>query len=431
MKIAGLRWWIAGLIFLATLINFLNRLTIAVLGPVITVQLGLTNGQFATLTTAFLAAYTASQALSGKLYDRIGVKRGFAVSIVVWSLASMAQAFSRGLASLTCFRFLLGVGEAGNWPGAAKVIAEWFPARERALGMGIFNSGTSIGSVVAPPLIVWMQLRFGWQATFLAIGGMGFAWLALWLGFYESPQKHRAITAQELELLGQAGPKGAPPASTGGSLAGKNACPSMRRLLRYRAVQGIVLARFLGDPVWWLYITWLPLYLYNVRHFSLQQIGAFAWLPFVAADAGSLAGGWASGFLIGRGWTVNRARKAVMLAGMLCMSAGMAAPSATRAMAALALIAVVLFGFQAWINNVQTLASDYFPVSAVGSVMGMGGTGAGAGAILFTWATGFVVDRYSYTPILVAAGVLPFAATAVLFLLGGEIRQLKLEREQS
>jgi ACS family hexuronate transporter-like MFS transporter len=205
----------------------------------------------------------------------------------------------------------------------------------------------------------------------------------------------------------------------------------MRRLLRYRAVQGIVLARFLGDPVWWLYITWLPLYLYNVRHFSLQQIGAFAWLPFVAADAGSLAGGWASGFLIGRGWTVNRARKAVMLAGMLCMSAGMAAPSATRAMAALALIAVVLFGFQAWINNVQTLASDYFPVSAVGSVMGMGGTGAGAGAILFTWATGFVVDRYSYTPILVAAGVLPFAATAVLFLLGGEIRQLKLEREQS
>src|SRR3954447_25800172 len=182
-----LRWWVAGLIFLATLINFVNRLTVAVLGPVITKQLGLSTSEFASLTTVFLIAYTASQGLSGRLYDRIGARRGFVVSITVWSLASMAHAFAGGLAALNCFRFLLGLGEAGNWPGAAKVIAEWFPVRERALGMGIFNSGTSIGSVVATPLIIALQIHFGWKTTFLAVGALGFVWLALWLRFYYPP----------------------------------------------------------------------------------------------------------------------------------------------------------------------------------------------------------------------------------------------------
>lgn len=195
--VRGLRWWIAGLIFLATLINFLDRLTVSILGPVITQQLGLTNLQFASITTWFLVAYTTSQGLSGKLYDRVGARLGFSLSIFVWSVAACAHAFARGFLSLSCFRFILGLGEAGNWPGAAKVIAEWFPRRERALAMGIFNSGVCIGSIIAPPLIVWLQIRFGWQATFLVTGTLGFFWLALWLVFYRTPDKHPAITAQE------------------------------------------------------------------------------------------------------------------------------------------------------------------------------------------------------------------------------------------
>ncbi|HEX3229658.1 MAG TPA: MFS transporter, partial [Pyrinomonadaceae bacterium] len=193
--VPGLRWWIAGLIFLATLINFIDRLTISILGPVIIKEFSLTNLQFAKLTTWFLVAYTASQGLSGKLYDQIGPRRGFTLSILVWSVAALAHAFARGFISLSCFRFLLGVGEAGNWPGAARVIAEWFPARQRAIGMGIFNSGVCIGSILAPPLIVWLQLTFGWQTTFLVTGSLGFGWLILWLLFYESPERHPAITA--------------------------------------------------------------------------------------------------------------------------------------------------------------------------------------------------------------------------------------------
>jgi ACS family hexuronate transporter-like MFS transporter len=410
----GLRWWIAGLIFLATLINFVNRLTVSVLAPVITEQLRLSNTEFASITTSFLVAYTLSQSLSGKLYDRIGTRRGFTVSIVVWSLASMAHSLARGLTGLNCLRFVLGLGEAGNWPGAAKVIAEWFPVRQRALGMGIFNSGTSIGSVVAPPLIVGLNAVLGWQATFVVVGALGFGWLALWLRYYHAPERHPSITPEEYALIQQ----DREPSKNGAAVP-------WRELLRHREVWAIVVSRFFADPVWWLYITWLPLYLYRVHGFSLKQIGLFAWLPYVAADAGSLGGGWISGYLIGRGMSVNRARKTVIVAGMLMMSVGVFAASATTAGAALALIAVVLFGFQAWINNVQTLPSDYFPERAVGSVTGLGGTGAGIGAILFTQTTGFVVDRFhSYTPILVAAGLLPIVGTLALFVLGGPIRRV-------
>lgn len=413
--IHGLRWWIAGLIFLATLINFVNRLTISVLAPVIMDQLKLSNLEFAGITNSFLLAYTASQALSGKLYDRVGNRRGFSISIVVWSLASMLHAFATGLFSLDCFRFLLGLGEAGNWPGAAKVIAEWFPIRQRALGMAIFNSGSSIGSVVAPPLIVALQLRFGWQATFLAVGALGFLWLALWLAFYHPPAQHPRITPQELALIREDRTPGVPLGS---------APLSWPELLRFRQTWAIVLARFCCDPVWWLYITWLPLYLYKVHGFSLKQIGLFAWVPYVAADAGGLFGGWMSGHLISRGWSANRARKSVIVFGMVCMCAGLPAAFAHTAGAALAAIAVVLFGFQLWINNVQTLPSDYFPESAVGSVAGLGGMGAGIGAILFTETTGFVVDRFSYAPVLIAAGLLPLLGTALLFALGGRIRRV-------
>jgi ACS family hexuronate transporter-like MFS transporter len=409
----GVRWWIIGLIFLATFINFVDRLTIAVLGPVMTTQLHLTASQFGSITIWFLVAYTASQGLSGRLYDRIGTRRGFTWSVLLWSIAASAHAFARGLTDLRALRFLLGLGEAGNWPGAAKVIAEWFPIRERALAMGIFNSGVAAGNVVAIPLIVWLQLRYGWKSAFLATGGLGFFWLVLWLLFYDTPEKHARVTPEERALI-TSGHRDI--GSSGHRQIGTS--DHWLHLLTYRQTWAIVVARFLTDPVWWLYITWLPLYLVTVRGFSLKQIGMFAWLPYVAADAGSLLGGWTSGRLITRGWNVDRARKSVIVAGAVCMLAGIPAALATSAGAALLCIACVTFGFQAWISNVQTLPSDCFSEEAVASVAGLGGVGAGVGAILLTYMTGYVVDHlHSYTPILVTAGLLPIAGTAALFLI--------------
>lgn len=409
----GLRWWIAGLIFFATLINFIDRLTISILAPVITTQLHLTNLQFAKLTTWFLVAYTISQGVSGKVYDRIGPRRGFTISIFIWSVAACAHAFARGVISLSCFRFILGIGEAGNWPGAARVIAEWFPIRQRAIGMGIFNSGVCVGSIIAPPLIVWLQLTFGWQATFLFTGSLGFIWLTLWLLFYESPERHRAITPEEYALIKEGQAKGA-----------RQQQVAWLTLLRFRQTWAIVLSRFLADPVWWLYVTWLPLYLFNARGFDLKKIGMFAWLPFLTADVGSLLGGWLSGHLISRGWSTDRARKSVIVVSALCMIAGIPAAFATDALVALGFISLVTFGFQAWINNVQTLPSDFFPQQAVGAVAGLGGVGAGIGSILYVLTTGWVVDHFSYNPILIVASILPLVGTVALFLLSGHIKPI-------
>ena len=423
-KLRGLRWWIIGLIFLATLINYIDRLTISVLAPVITRDLGLSNTAFGGILTWFLLAYTISQGLSGKLYDRVGTKRGFVYSITVWSMAAMAHAFARGLASLSVFRFVLGLGEAGNWPGAAKTVAEWFPIRERAFGMAIFNSGAAIGSVVAPPLIVWLSLRYGWKTTFIVTGSLGFAWLGLWLLFYQTPERHKWLGEEERQLIREGKRAG----DATDPLAKEPAAPlKWRELLRYRQVWAIVLARFLTDPVWWLYISWLPKYLADARGFSLAKIGLFAWVPYVAADAGSLSGGWLSGYLIGRGWSVDRARKAVILFAALLMPAGIFAAFAHDAMVALVLIGVVLFGFQVWINNVQTLPSDFFPDKAVGSVAGLGGTGAGIGSMIFVFSTGWVVDHFSYIPVLVTAGLLAPLGTIVLFALSGRIERVPLK----
>jgi MFS transporter, ACS family, hexuronate transporter len=445
-KLRGLRWWIISLVFLATLINYIDRLTISVLAPTITRELGLTNTEFGGIVTWFLLAYTISQGVSGKLYDRVGTRLGFTFSIITWSAAAMAHAFARGIASLSLFRFVLGFGEAGNWPGAAKAVAEWFPIRQRALGMAIFNSGAAIGSIVSPPLIVWLQTRYGWQMTFILTGALGLLWLALWLLFYQTPDRHKWITAEERALIREGQrealnaesasaqvrePESAPAfeaAAVSAAPFEALRAPRWRDLLRYRQVWAIVLARFFTDPIWWLYITWLPLYLYSARGFSLKEIGLFAWVPYVAADAGSLLGGWASGYLIGRGWSVDRARKTVILLAALLMPAGILAAFAREPFTALMLIGLVLFGFQVWINNVQTLPSDFFSERAVASVAGLGGTGAGIGAMIFTLTTGWVVDHFSYVPILVAAGLFAPLGTFILFALAGPIRRVPLKQ---
>jgi ACS family hexuronate transporter-like MFS transporter len=424
VKLRGLRWWIVGLIFLATLINYIDRLTISVLAPVITRDLRLTNTEFGGILTWFLLAYTISQGLSGKLYDRIGAKRGFVCSIMLWSVAAIAHAFARGLASLSVFRFVLGFGEAGNWPGAAKTVAEWFPIRERAFGMAIFNSGAAIGSVIAPPLIVWLSLSYGWQTTFIVTGSLGFAWLLLWVLFYQTPDRHKWLSEEERRLIREGQRAG----GTAEALETDSSAPlGWRELLRYRQVWAIVLARFLTDPVWWLYISWLPKYLSDARGFSLVKIGLFAWVPYVCADAGSLSGGWLSGYLIARGWSLDRSRKLVILIAALLMPAGIFAAFVNDAMVALVLIGVVLFGFQVWINNVQTLPSDFFSDKTVGSVAGLGGTGAGIGSMIFIFSTGWIVDHFSYVPVLVVAGLLAPLGTLVLFALCGRIRRVPIK----
>lgn len=424
-KIGGMRWVIIALVFFITVINYIDRMTVSVLAPVITKDLGLSNTEFGAITIWFLVAYTLSQAVSGKIYDRIGNKSGFTFSVVLWSIGATLHAFATGIGSLSVFRFILGFGEAGNFPGAAKVNAEWFPQRERALAQGIFNSGVALGSIVAPPLIIWLQLSYGWKATFIATGVLGFIWLGAWLVIYQSRDSHPWLTEREKSLIqeeeaaAEINPK---------SIVIPNSqpetSPSYASLLAYKETWAIVLARFLVDPVWWLYITWLPKYLYDARGFDLKQIGAFAWVPFVAAGLGSLFGGWLAKFLIGSGWSVDKARKAIIGGSCLLMPAGIVAAYTSDAMLALAMISVVLFGFQVWINNVQTLPSDFFPKSAVGSVAGLGGMGAGIGSIIFTYTTGWVVDNFSYTPILVAAGILAPIGTIVLFALAGKIRKV-------
>ncbi len=418
-KFNGVRWVIIGLIFFATLINYIDRLTISVLAPYIVADLQLSNTEFGSIATWFLLAYTISQSLSGKLYDKIGIKKGFTVSIVVWSLAAMAHAFATGLQSLSFFRFILGLGEAGNWPGAAKTVSEWFPAKERALGMAIFNSGAIIGSIVAIPIIAGITAYFGhWYETFIITGVLGFIWLIFWWLIYDSPENHKWLTKKEYDLIRAEDVENQEDSAVEAKPLG------WFQLLTYRQTWGIILARFLVDPIWWLYITWLPLFLYKVHGFDLKQIALFAWVPYVAADAGSLFGGWLSGFLIGRGWTVNNARKAVIGFAACLMPAGILAAYTSDSMQALALIGVVLFGFQVWINNVQTLPSDFFPKSAVGSVAGLGGTGAGIGSMIFIFTTGWVVDNFSYTPILVTAGLLAPIGTIVLFILAGRIKKV-------
>jgi ACS family hexuronate transporter-like MFS transporter len=413
-KVPGLRWYIAVLLFFSTVICYVDRLTIAILAPVIKIDLNLSNVEYAAITSWFLIAYSIFQSVFGGIYDKYGTKRVFSFAIVLWSIAAILHAFAKDFRGFALFRFFLGIGEAGNWPGSIKAIAEWFPAKQRAFGLSIVNTGAALGSVVAPPLIVWLQLRFGWKTAFVATGAMGFVWLFLWLLIYRDPMKHQQLTQDERDFITSDVPA---EASTSGLPTKK----TWSELLRMKQVWGIVIARFFGDPIWWLYLIWLPSYLYDARGFSMKEIGMFAWLPFLASGVGSLSGGWLSGFMISRGKSVNAARKTAILLPTLLMPLGILVVYAHTAMQALALISLVLFGFQFWVNNVQTLASDFFRSSSVGRVTGMAQTGAGIGAIVFTMLIGWIVDHFSYSPALVIGGVLGPLATLSIFVLCGKI----------
>jgi len=412
--IKHLRWWIAGLLFLATVINYIDRQTLSVLAPLLRDKFGMTNTDYSRVIFGFMLAYTIMQSGSGRLMDWLGTKRGFSLAIIWWSIAALLHSVANSALHLGFFRFLLGMGEAGNWPGAVKAISEWFPDRERALAVGFFNSGSCIGAIIAPPVVTWIAIHWGWRAAFLVTSLLGFMWLVAWLVFYHLPQHHPNISPSELELIraGQSRPVESPTTVSSANPTGQ-APGGWLSLLKYRQVWGLILSRMLADPVWWFYVFWLPEYLSRERHFSLEMIGYFAWIPFLSADLGNFVGGGLSGYLIRRGKPVLAARGTVMFFSAATMLVGIPAVLTGNVIPALALISLATLAYSSWASNILTLPADIFPHSCVASVSGLSGTGGAIGGMIFTLITGAVLDRFSYLPIFVAAGIMPLVAASI------------------
>ena len=423
---SAVRWMIVGLIAVATVINYIDRNALAVMWPEISREIGATKEDYALLVTVFMLFYAAGQFLFGRLFDIIGVRLGFALSIAVWSVSIALHALAHSIVSFSVFRALLGVSEAGAWPGAVKANAEWFPAKERALAQGIFNAGASTGAIVSAPLIALLFLWLGWKGTFVLIGALGFLWLLPWLIVYRAgPDRHPWVDAAERALILD------DPAGGDVSAAAPARVPTLRELMSHRQSWGIVLARFFIDPIWWLFVSWLPIYLAETFGFDVKQIGLFAWVPFVGAMIGSLAGGWLSGRLIAAGWSVHRARKWVItLGGAIMAPALLGAVFAADPLIAVLTIAAVLFGFQVAIGNIQTLPGDVFHGGAVGSLAGIGGMAAVAGTLVTTWLVP-VMTRESYAPIFVLVAALVPLSLIAIWCVAGRIERLDLPRQRS
>ncbi|MCF7804872.1 MAG: MFS transporter [Candidatus Marinimicrobia bacterium] len=429
MKIKGLRWWIIVLIAIATVINYIDRSALGIMWPDIQEDLGMTKGDYAIIVTMFTIAYALSQTLSGKLYDWIGTRMGFVISIVVWSLSVAGHGLARGLASFSAFRFIMGLGEAGNWPGAVKSNAEWHPVKERALAQGIFNSGASIGSIVAPPLVAWLFVLYGWKITFFIIGALGLLWIIPWLVINKAlPKNHPWISDQERDFILE-GQKLAAGTDDEGVEA-EERIPGWSEILSYKETWSVLISRFFLDPIWWMFLFWLPIYLAESFGFDIKQIGYFAWVPYVGAAAGSIFGGWLAGRFMDKGWTTNKARKwTITFGGVLMLGALIGTSYAVTPLLAVLLIAVILFGFQTAIGNIQTLPSDFYSGGTVGTVAGMGGTTAAIGVIITTNIVP-IITQTSYVPFfLMGAMLVPLGIFAV-YLLGGDIKRVELKIQE-
>lgn len=406
--IPRLRWWIAGALFASTVINYIDRQTLSVLAPYIKAEFGWNNATFAVLILAFRLAYAFGQSASGRVLDRVGVRRGLPAAVGLYSAAAMATSLASGLWSLAGFRFLLGLGESANWPGAAKTVSEWFPRRETGWAVAIYDSGSAIGGAVAPALVFAVYQAFGdWRPAFLFTGLLGLFWIPVFRRLYHPPETHPRLSEEErAEILANREDSGA-----------TNEPPlPYATLLRLPQTWGVVLAKSLTDPVWFFITDWFAIYLVSKGYAPEQSLLAF-WIPFLAADIGNFAGGGVSSWLIGRGWTTLRARRAVAIAGGIGMAmlAGAAFTDSFGLM--VGCFAVSTLAYAAFSTILLALPGDLYPTGSVATVSGMGGTGAGIGTILATLATGVVSDRYSFGPVLMAAGLAPLAALAVLMLL--------------
>ncbi|MBU2903651.1 MULTISPECIES: MFS transporter [Arenibacter] len=407
MKIKGLRWFIIGLIFLATVINYIDRSALSIMWGNENVEgsishsLGLTKDHYSYILNIFMVAYALGQLFSGKLFDKVGTRIGYVISIGIWSLSTLLHSTVRGFLSLAFFRTTLGLSEAGNWPGAVKSNAEWFPIKERAIAQGLFNAGASIGSVIAPPLIAVLFVAYGWEVTFIIVGAIGLLWIIPWLLINKAgPKKHPWITEEEQKFI-----------SEGQSVADQNATEdqkglSLKEILSYKESWAIVASRFFLEPIWWLFVGWMPIYLFDVYGFNVKEVGMFAWVPYVGAAIGSIAGGYVSGVIISKTNSINKGRKTTIFIGGVIMALGLIATIlfADTPEKFVAIVFIVLFGFQFAIGNIQTLPSDFFSGKSVGSLAGLGGMVGVFSVIIMNFLVP-VIAKVSYTPIFVAIAI--------------------------
>ncbi len=409
MKLKGLRWYIITLIGIATIINYIDRSAINIMWPYIYKDFGIADADskqsLAYITTFFMIAYAIGQTFTGKMMDAIGTRIGFVVSIVGWSISIALHAVAKALASFAIFRFFLGLFEAGNWPGATKSNAEWFPVKERAIAQGIFGAGASLGGVVAAPFIAALYLALGWQGTFAGIAILGIIWVIPWFLINRAtPDKHPWITKEEQAHILSDQTK-----ST--DVTPELKAYQWKELLQFKRTWSIILSRFFIDPVWWLFVTWLPTFLKEQFQFDIKQVGAFAWLPYLFAALGGLLGGFYSSWLIRKGKDAAAARRSAILIGCIIMLLSLVATVFVlqnlkdEPALAIGLISATLFGFQFLINNLQTLPSDYFHGKNVGTVAGMGGTSAVLGTLITTLLVP-VLTRTSYVSFFILAAVL-------------------------
>jgi ACS family hexuronate transporter-like MFS transporter len=407
-KIRWLRWYICGLLFFASTINYIDRQVLGILKPVLERELGWSETQYGQIVMAFQAAYALMMPITGRIIDWIGIRTGYMFAVVIWSIAAMSHALARNAVHFQIARFALGLGEAANFPAAIKTVADWFPRRERALATGIFNSGTNIGAVVAPIVVPWITVQYGWREAFIFTGAIGFVWVVAWLWLYRQPEFHPHLASSELALIR--------------SDADDERATKIpyARLLLTRQAWAFILGKFLTDPVWWFYLGWLPGFLNRAYGVDLTQLGPPLIAIYLLADVGSIAGGWISSALLARGVNVNRARKTAMFICAAAVLAAMFVPQAGDNMwLAVGLVAIAASAHQGWSANLFTLTSDLFPRRAVASVVGLGGMGGALGGMLAAGAVGWWLDfsGRAYGPLFITAGCMYLIALLVIHLL--------------
>jgi MFS transporter, ACS family, aldohexuronate transporter len=396
-KIPNLRWIIAGLVFLNTVINYLDRQTLSIVAPRLTRELHMSDVQYAHIVEAFLVAYTVMYLGSGIAIDRWGVKRVYALATVWWSAAEVLHAFAKTPFFLGVARLLLGIGESANFVAAGKIASEWFPPKDRGTMSGLVQAGAVVGAVLTPPIVLWLMFRWSWRVAFVLTGLVGFVWVVFWWWLYDSPEKSPHITAQERELIQSGVPRNAPE---------KFVHIRYWDLLKMPTTLGLLVARLISDPVWWFYLFWLPKYLTEARSLTMLQMGYVIWIPYLASDVGAVFGGYLSGVLIARGWEVLRARRIVMLVSALAMPIGILAGFVASSGMAVALISLVLFAHMSWKTNLATLSVDLYPRPVVGRISGIVATGSGAGGALFTSVAAGLIATWSYRPVFFIMGFL-------------------------
>ena len=430
MKINGLRWWVVGLVALAAVINYIDRQAFGALWPDIAKELfpdmdaDGTKGVYGTISAIFILSYAAGQTIFGKIFDWVGTRIGFALSIGIWSLATMVHALAKGLVSFSIFRSILGIAEAGNWPGAAKANAEWFPTKERAFAQGIFNSGAAIGGIVAYPIIGLLSIYLSWQAIFVCVGLIGFLWLLPWMYLVKaSPEKHPWLTEDEKNYI-LSGQKNQDVDGDGSYDDGYN--PSTGELLGRKESWGVIIASAAIDPIWWLFIVWIPIYLNEVFGLDVKEIAFSAWVPYVGAMIGAWTGGLIAQNRLSSGWSVDKTRKMVITLGCLIMiPCFFLLKSPGTAVNAVIIMAVLLFGFQIAIGNVQTLPSDMFSGKVVGTLSGFAGTAAKLGAFGLTALIPILTKGGNYIPAFLIGGALAVIALLAVWILIPKVKPLK------